>query len=146
MFLTHFEQGFALPVSEFFRSFLDFFGLQPHHLPANALVSLSAFTAFSEGYLGLWPTTKLWSKFFYLRKQTIPGLDPKPMVACGSVSISPRTHSVLPRIQGLDTVKKWQRSFFYVKSQEGYDALNLPEFSLSPPVAENNFKYSPAES
>ena len=43
-------------------------------------------------------------------------------------------------------MKKWQRSFFYVKSQEGYDALNLPEFSLSPPVAEKNFKYSPAES
>ena len=43
-------------------------------------------------------------------------------------------------------MKKWQRSFFYVKSAEGYDALNLPEFSLPPPVAEKNFKYSPAES
>ena len=103
-------------------------------------------TAFSEGYLGLWPTVEMWSKFFHLRKQTIPGSDPKPMVSCASVSISPRTYSVLPRIQGLDTVKKWQRSFFYVKSEEGYDALNLPEFSLPPPVAEKNFKYSPAES
>ena len=54
-----------------------------------------------------------------------PGSSPKPMVACGSVSISPRGDSVLPWIQGLDTVKKWQRSFFYVKSAEGYDALNL---------------------
>ena len=43
-------------------------------------------------------------------------------------------------------MKKWQRSFFYVKSAEGYDALNLPEFSLPPPVAEKNFKYSLAES
>ena len=53
VFLTHFERGFGLPASEFFRSFLDFFGLQPHHLPANTVVSLSAFTVFSEGYLGL---------------------------------------------------------------------------------------------
>ena len=68
------------------------------------------------------------------------------MVACGSVSISPRGTSVLPRIQGLDTVKKWQRTFFYVKSAEGCDALNLPEFDIEPPVAEKNFKYSPAES
>ena len=68
------------------------------------------------------------------------------MVACGAVSISPRQDSVLPRIQGLDTVKKWQRTFFYVKSAEGYDALNLPEFNIEPPVAEKNFKYSPAES
>ena len=67
------------------------------------------------------------------------------MVSCGSVSISPRTYSVLPRIQGLETVKKWQRSFFYVKSAEGHDALNLPEFRLPPPVAESNFKYTPAE-
>ena len=43
-------------------------------------------------------------------------------------------------------MKKWQRSFFYMKSAEAYDALNLPEFSLPPPVAEKNFKYSPAES
>ena len=46
----------------------------------------------------------------------------------------------------MDTVKKWQRSFFYVKSAEGCDALNLPEFNIEPPVAEKNFKYSPAES
>ena len=70
----------------------------------------------------------------------------RPMVACGAVSISPRQDSVLPRVQGLDTVKKWQRMFFYVKSVEGYDALNLPEFSLEPPVAEKNFKYNPAAS
>ena len=43
-------------------------------------------------------------------------------------------------------MKKWQRSFFYVKSAEGCDALNLPEFDIEPPVAEKNFKYSPAES
>ena len=95
VFITHFERGFALPASDFFQSFLDFFGLQPHHLPANAIVSLSAFTAFCEGYLGLWPTTELWSKFFRLHKHTVPGPAPKPLVACGSVSISPRGESVL---------------------------------------------------
>ena len=47
VFLMHFERGFGLPVSDFFRGFLDFFGLQPHHLPANAIVSLSAFSSFT---------------------------------------------------------------------------------------------------
>ena len=56
VFLAHFERGFGLPVSDFFRKFLDFFGLQPHHLPANAIVSLSAFSSFTEGYLSLCPT------------------------------------------------------------------------------------------
>ena len=116
VFLTHFERGFGLPASDFFRHFLDFFGLQPHHLPANAIVSLSAFSGFMEGYFVLWPTVEAWVKFFHLRKQTVPGSDPKVMVAYGSVSISPQGHSILPRIQGLKTVKKWQRSFLYVKS------------------------------
>ncbi|KAK1666218.1 hypothetical protein QYE76_054377 [Lolium multiflorum] len=35
---AHFDRGLGLPASPFFRRFLEFFGLQPHHLPANALV------------------------------------------------------------------------------------------------------------
>jgi len=145
VFLAHFERGFGLPASDFFRAFLDFFGLQPHHLPANSFVSLSAFTSFMEGYLGLWPTVQAWAKYFHLRKQTVPGSKPKLMTACGSVSITPRTGSNFPRVTGLDTVKKWQRTFFYVKSAEGHDALNLPEFRIQPPVAELNFRYDPAD-
>ena len=146
MFIAHFERGFALPASDFFRSFLDFFGLQPHHLSSNSIVSLSAYSTFTDAFLGLWPTVELWSKYFRLRKHTVPGTGDRPMVAYGAVSISPKQNSVLPRIQGLDTLKKWQKTFFYVKSAEGYDALNLPEFEIEPPVAEKNFKFSPAES
>ena len=32
VFLAHFDRGFGLPVSKFFRDFLDFYRLQPHHL------------------------------------------------------------------------------------------------------------------
>lgn len=53
VFSSHFERGFGLPASPFFRSFLDRFLLQPHHLPANAITMLLAFIAFCEGYLGL---------------------------------------------------------------------------------------------
>jgi hypothetical protein len=46
VFISHFEQGFTLPVSDFFWDFLENYGLQPHHLPANAVMILSAFAAF----------------------------------------------------------------------------------------------------
>jgi hypothetical protein len=36
VFIAHFERGFGLPASNFFRQFLDFYELQPHHLPGNA--------------------------------------------------------------------------------------------------------------
>ncbi|KAK1607840.1 hypothetical protein QYE76_031513 [Lolium multiflorum] len=55
VFGAHLDRGLGLPASAFFRRFLDFFGLQPHHLPANACVLLSCYVAFMEGYAGLWP-------------------------------------------------------------------------------------------
>ena len=37
-FFSHFERGLGLPASLFCRAWLDFFGLQPHHLGANAVL------------------------------------------------------------------------------------------------------------
>jgi hypothetical protein len=70
VFVTHFERGFALPVSDFFWDFFDYYNLQPHHLPANTMITLSAFAAFCEGYAGIEPFVQGWSKYFQLRKQS----------------------------------------------------------------------------
>ena len=35
VFVVHFERGFGLPASPFFRACLNKFHLQPHHLPTN---------------------------------------------------------------------------------------------------------------
>ena len=86
VFIAHFERGFSLPASPFFRAFLNKFHLHPHHLPANAMTQLSTLAAFSEGYLGLWPTIELWAKYFQLRKQSIPEgpeVFPKRMTTTG---------------------------------------------------------------
>ena len=136
VFLEHFERGFGLPASDFFCSFLNKFGLQPHQLLANAFTTLSAFASFMEGYLGLWPTVEAWSKYFHFRKQVIPNPDhpdaPKEMTQCGAATIVPRRGSIFPRIQGLESCRKWQRSFFYVKNTTTVDMINLPRFSSAP--------------
>jgi hypothetical protein len=41
VFVANFDRGFRLPSSKFFSAFLEFFGLQPHHFPVNACISLS---------------------------------------------------------------------------------------------------------
>jgi hypothetical protein len=46
VFVAHFERGFGLPASNFFRQFLDFYKLQPHHLPCNAIFYLSCYVSF----------------------------------------------------------------------------------------------------
>ncbi|KAM0845108.1 hypothetical protein ACQ4PT_056606 [Festuca glaucescens] len=80
VFVAHFDRGFGLPASAFFRAFLEFFGLQPHHLPANAYVTLSCYAAFCEGYAGLWPDVDFWSRLFYIKAQTTNG----ELRACGA--------------------------------------------------------------
>jgi hypothetical protein len=64
VFIAHFERGFALSASNFFRDFLDYFDLQPHHLPSNAIMTLLAFATFCEGYTGIEPFVQGWSKYF----------------------------------------------------------------------------------
>jgi hypothetical protein len=55
VFISHFERGFALPASDFFQDLLDTYDLQPHHLSVNAVMILSAFAAFCEGFTGIEP-------------------------------------------------------------------------------------------
>ena len=64
IFRSHCLRGLGLPSSSFFRSFMEFYGLQPHHLTPNMVVLLSAFVALCEGFLGVLPTLELWGEFF----------------------------------------------------------------------------------
>ena len=64
VFYPHFKHRFGLPASSFFHNFLEFFGLQPHHLGTGAIVELSGFITLCEGYLGVEPSIDLWVHFF----------------------------------------------------------------------------------
>ncbi|KAK1632859.1 hypothetical protein QYE76_007174 [Lolium multiflorum] len=121
VFLAHFERGFGLPASDFFRQFLDFYRLQPHHLPGNAVFYLSCFVAFMEGYIGIRPARETFARFFSLRINSVQGKDiPKPKP---------------PYNAGLTT-------FFYVKNKSATDLINLPPFNPAPP-AKVNWNYNP---
>jgi hypothetical protein len=51
---------------------------------------------------------------------------PKLLTACGAAIIAPRRNSIFPRIATPDTVRKWLRTWFYVKNSGEEDLLNLP--------------------
>ena len=59
IFHSHLMRGLGLPASSFFRSFLEFHGLQPDHLTPKTVVLLAAFATLCEGFLGILPTIKL---------------------------------------------------------------------------------------
>jgi hypothetical protein len=148
VFRAHFERGFGLPVSKFFRDLLDFYGLQPHHLGANAMMLLSAFVTLCEGYLGVRPTIALWSRLFQFRSfrvgtgvfntdpKTKKQVEVKIMSECGAAVIYVRNAGSYPHPTPPQSIKDWQMGFFYVSNPKDDDRemLNLPEFSLPPPT------------
>ncbi|KAK1603846.1 hypothetical protein QYE76_027519 [Lolium multiflorum] len=145
VFLAHFERGFGLPASPFFRKFLDFYELQPHHLPGNAIFYLSCFATFMEAYIGIRPTRETFARFFALRINSVQGKDipkPKPPVQCGSCIIGSRQGSSFFKFSGLESCREWQGTFFYVKNNGPANLIDLPPFNEAPP-SRANWSYNP---
>jgi hypothetical protein len=137
-----------LPASDFFRTFLEFYERQQHHLPGNAIFNLSTFVAFCEGYVGLWPSIQLWVRLYNLRINSIQDPEvplPKPIVQCGACIVFPRQKSLHVRLSGLESSRKWQKTFFYVNNTGTIDLINLPAYVPGEP-SRTNWLYNPKES
>ncbi|KAK1616477.1 hypothetical protein QYE76_021994 [Lolium multiflorum] len=145
VFLAHFERGFGLPASDFFREFLNFYELQPHHLPGNAIFYLSCYATFMEAYIGLLPSREAFARFFCLRINSVQGKNipkPKPPVQCGSCIIGSRQGSPFFKFSGLESCRAWQETFFYVRNKGAADFINLPAYHPGTP-SRANWSYNP---
>ncbi|KAE8775717.1 hypothetical protein D1007_51723 [Hordeum vulgare] len=142
VFVEHFYRGFGLSASSFFVEWLQFFVLQPHHLAPNAILHLAAFVVLCEGFVGIEPRVDLWRSLFFFKQQSI-AMDkseveklkgPRPMMPCGAALVHHRPKSGFPHMPLQDSIKHWQKGFFYVKSTDpAQDALNMPPFAIAPP-------------
>ncbi|KAE8808812.1 hypothetical protein D1007_14557 [Hordeum vulgare] len=149
VFEEHFCRGISLPASDFFARFLTFFGLQPHHLAPNAILELAAFIVLCEGFLGIEPRLDIFGKLFFLKQQSVT-MDkaevanltgPKPMTLCRAALVHHRTSSDFPQMPLQDSIKMWQKGFFYVKNVDpSRDYISLPPFAIAPPTAKLNWK------
>jgi hypothetical protein len=139
VFVAHFERGF-------------------HHMLATAIMTLSAFAAFYEGYAGIESFVVAWAKYFQLWKQSVQ--EPKdkdknapdaskdkekimPMTQCGAATTMSQKGSEFPKIIQLESVKKWLKYFFYVKNLTKTDLINLSPFENSPPTEMKNWEMNP---
>ncbi|KAE8799039.1 hypothetical protein D1007_25663 [Hordeum vulgare] len=152
VFNKHFYRGFGLPASSFFSEWLHFFGLQPHHLALNAILQLSAFVVLCEGFLGIEPRLDLWWSLFFFKQQSIAMekaeleklVGPCPMTPCGAALVHHRSKSGFPQLPLQESIKQWQKGFFYVKNADpAQDALNMPPFNINPPTKLNWATKSP---
>ncbi|KAE8815379.1 hypothetical protein D1007_07224 [Hordeum vulgare] len=146
VFNEHFYRGFGLPASAFFSDWLRFFGLQPHHLAPNAILQLSAFVVVCEGCVGIEPRVDLWCSLFFCKQRSIAMekseveklAGPRPMTPCGAALVHHHSKSGFPQMPLQESIKQWQRGFFYVKNADpAQDALNMPPFNIDPPTKLN---------
>jgi hypothetical protein len=139
VFYDHFPKGFVLPASDFLWRFLDHFHLQPHHIGANAMMTLAAFVTLYEAYLGIWPSVELFRRLIYFKTKTVDSIP----VVCGAASFYACKTAGFPGLKGKESCKKWQRSFFYVKNlKKGIDCINLPSFHASGPGEHDSWSAS----
>ncbi|KAE8788605.1 hypothetical protein D1007_37313 [Hordeum vulgare] len=146
VFVEHFYRGFGLLVSSFFAEWLHFFGLQPHHLAPNAILQLAAFVVLCEGFVGIEPRVNLWRSLFFFKQKSI-AMDksevekltgPHLMTPCGAALGHHRSKSEFPQMPLQESIKHWQKGFFYVKNADpALDAVNLPPFDIAPPTRRN---------
>ncbi|KAE8816244.1 hypothetical protein D1007_06372 [Hordeum vulgare] len=146
VFVEHFYRGFGLPASSFFAEWLHFFDLQPHHLAPNAILQLATFVVLCEGFVGIDPRVDLWRSLFFFKQQSIAMekseveklTGPRPMTPCGAALVHHRSKSGFPQMPLQESIKHWQKGFFYVKSADpAQDALNMPPFVIAPPIRRN---------
>ena len=108
------------------------------------MVLLSAFVTLCEGYLGVLPTLELWGEFFYTKL----GVSAKDEAAqCGAfVAVRcPGAGYGFPAITLTQSLKLWQKSYFYVKNvNPALDFVNLPAYEAGPPAEpRTNWTFKP---
>ncbi|KAE8800371.1 hypothetical protein D1007_24147 [Hordeum vulgare] len=134
VFGTHFLVGFGLPGSCFLRQFLEFYGLEPHHLGPNSVLYLACFATLCKVYQGFSPCPSFFYHFFLFHAEAH---DNVPYYCSGAV-VHRWCGWPLSKMIWKESFKKWQRTFLYIRIIGlGRYWVNLPPFADEPPIGEN---------
>ncbi|KAE8787129.1 hypothetical protein D1007_38905 [Hordeum vulgare] len=129
VFGSHFPVDFRIPTSSFLRHFL-----QSYHLGLNSVLYIACFVTLCKAYLGIYPFPSFFRHFFYFCSHKHGLVD----YSCGDAMIYWRSSPPLQRMKFKEFFKKWEQTFFYVRSiGEGRDWVSLPTFSDESPNVEN---------
>jgi hypothetical protein len=82
MFARFVEHGLALPVSDFFKGRLDYYGIEYLNLNTNGIFHVSVFVHFCEAFLWIKPHWVLFRKFFRVKPQPSTN-DPRVVGGAG---------------------------------------------------------------
>ena len=84
--------------------------------------------------MGIWPNLDLFCRFFFIRgrQKTFADGRTEP-VDCGSAVVYKRPKIALPAFKTPDSIKGWQKTYFYVSNRRSdEDRIGLPAFTFAP--------------
>jgi hypothetical protein len=133
IFASFFGRGFNLPVGDFFRGLLYYYGLELVHLVPNSITVVSTFIHLCEAYLGISPHFLLWVYFFCVKST---GKRSGPM---GAVMFNLRSGLKAEWIDAdlPDNTVGWRTEWFYIADQiprlprrTGHKPVKINEWDL----------------
>src|SRR3954466_11103190 len=132
------DRGLSLPPSKFFLDVLELYKLQLHNICSNGYTIMANFQALMEGHLGVEADVRLFQWYFSCRPEYEEG---KGIYNCGSSTFMLRNRRKYPTYPTLDSIRYWNRNWFYHKNLEiEGKASRLPKFKDGPAQVLDSWK------
>jgi hypothetical protein len=112
MFARFAERGLSLPVSNFFKGLLGYYGIEYLNLNPNGIFHTAVFVHFCEAFLGIKPHWILFRKFFQVKPQ--PSASNPRVVGEAGIQTREDAAEQYLSYKLIDSNQDWKAKWFYV--------------------------------
>ena len=102
-------------VRDSLRGLMFYYGIDFHDLSPNSLLNISAFIVVCEAFLRIQPHFRLWLKVFNVKPKVVDGQHAE----FGGAMVSKLANVSWPKGTFVETVKEWQKQWFYITEPRG---------------------------
>jgi hypothetical protein len=117
MFTRLAERGLALPVSDFFKRLLEYYGIEYLNLNPNGIFHTSVFVHFCEAFLGIKPHWVLFRKFFRVKPQ--PSANNPRVVGGAGIQMREDAAEQYLAYKLIDSNQDWKSKWFLLTPKNG---------------------------
>ena len=107
-----------------------YYGLDFHDLAPNSFLNISAFIVVCEAFLRIPPHFGWWLKTFNVKPKVVVGQH----IQCRGAMVSKMPNVPWPKGTIVETVKGWQKLWFYVTEPRDTTWAAAPEFQSRAPM------------
>src|SRR4051812_9504266 len=101
-----------------------------YHLSTNSFLNISVFIVMCEAFLRVQPHFGLWLKVFNVKPKVVDGQHAE----CGGAMVSKLPNVSWPKGTFVETVKEWQRQWFYITEPRCTTWVAAAEFRSGAPM------------